>query len=428
MRFVVCLLAAVVAVVGWLLSPASADASPYVRYGFHDDAWLLNGDATLDSRLDELDRLGVDIVRWSVRWDQVARREPATPSAHTDPAYDWSSSDRVLHGLRAHGIAAVVTLVGTPGWANGGRPSNWAPTSGTAFASFVRAAATRYPWIRAWTIWNEPNQARWLRPTSPRVYVDRLLNPAYAELHAAIRGVRVGGGVTAPRAGVGGVSPVAWIRGMRAEGARFDAYAHHPYPMRPTSETPWAGGCGRCTTLTMADLDRLLAEVRRNFGAKRVWLTEYGYQTNPPDRILGVTPSTQARHVADAARRAYLAPRVDMLIFFLVRDDSSPDGWQSGVFTAGGATKPAYTAFRLPLVQTARAGGRTVLWGQVRPGSGKQPYRIRQLADGRWRWLGPTRTTDRRGFLAVSVPADDGAVLQLWSPRDRISSLPFRTG
>ena len=58
----------------------------------------------------------------------------------------------------------------------------------------------------------------------------------------------------------------------------------------------------------MATLDRLLDETRRAFGARtRVWLTELGFQTNPPDRILGVGWGTQARFVAEAQLRAFRA-------------------------------------------------------------------------------------------------------------------------
>ena len=35
-----------------------------------------------------------------------------------------------------------------------------------AFAAFARDAATRYRWVKQWLVWNEPNQARWLRPTT----------------------------------------------------------------------------------------------------------------------------------------------------------------------------------------------------------------------------------------------------------------------
>jgi hypothetical protein len=320
----------------------------------------------------------------------------------------------------------LVTLLGTPEWANGGRAFNWAPNDNRSFADFAFAAAKRYSWIRKWTIWNEPNQRRWLRPTEATVYVQRLLNPGYAALHAATRGVRVAGGVTAPRAASDGVSPVAWIRAMAAARARLDVYAHHPYPVRPRTETPWSGACRHCSTITMAELERLLREVRAKFGAKRIWLTEYGYQTNPPDRTLGVPWATQARHHASASRRAYLAPRVDMLIQWLVVDETSAAGWQSGFFTVGGATKPSYNAFRLPVTQAGRRGANVTVWGQIRPRSGRQPFRVRVRQRGRWGWVGGTRRTDARGFFTVTLRAPPGSALQIWSPRDRLYSLSLR--
>src|SRR3712207_7058823 len=33
----------------------------------------------------------------------------------------------------------------------------------------------------------------------------------------------------------------------------------------------------------------------RRWGRKPIWITEYGYQTNPPDRVFGVTPKKQAQ-------------------------------------------------------------------------------------------------------------------------------------
>jgi hypothetical protein len=237
--------------------------------------------------------------------------------------------------------------VGTPAWANGGRGPAWTPTSAAAFASFARAAAARYPWVERWLVWNEPNQRRWLRPTSPKVYVTRLLNPGRDAIRAVIPGALVAGGATAPRGGAGGVSPVAWIRGMAAAGARLDAYAHHPYPLTP-GESPVSGGCRRCSTITMATLDRLLQNVRRSFGAVRIWLTEYGYQTTPPDRF-GVSYTRQAAYLRQAVGRAERAPRVDVLIQFLYRDEPAVGGWQSGLERADGTPKPALDAFRAPL-------------------------------------------------------------------------------
>src|SRR5262249_58681531 len=138
----------------------------------------------------------------------------------------------------------------------------------------------------------------------PAVSTERRLTRACAALRRASRQSLVAGGVTAPRDSTGGVSPVAWIAGMKKAHARLDAYAHNPYPLRAV-ETPTSGGCDHCTTITMATLPRLLKDVRLAFGTQtRIWLTEYGYQTNPPDRLLGVSYAAQARYLAEGALRA----------------------------------------------------------------------------------------------------------------------------
>jgi hypothetical protein len=314
-------------------------------------------------------------------------------------------------------------LVGSPRWANGGRRFQYAPLRGRDFADFAAAAASRYPWVRQWTIWNEPNKLLWFRPQSPRLYVQRLLNPAYAALKAANRRNKIAGGVTGPRGGRGGTSPVDWIRAMRRYRARLDAYAHHPYATNAKTQTPTKGACRHCATITMASLERLIREVRRAFGNKRIWLTEYGYQT-PPDRtVLSVSKATAARYMSEATRRVYAAPYVDLLIHFLVRDDTYMAGWQSGLFHTNGAVKPTYRAWQFPLTQTSRRGLRTALWGQVKPRAGKQPYRLRQFRGRRWVWVGGTRWTNARGAFARTVRAGKGAKFQIWSPRDRAYSV-----
>jgi hypothetical protein len=389
-----------------LAIPAAGQASPYVRSGVQDDAWLEFGPGTLNDRLDRLDDLGVDIVRVTLDWRQTE------PIRGTD---DWARADLLLNGLHEHGIAPLVTLYGTPRWANGGKSENWAPTSKWTFAAFARRVALRYPFVHLWTIWNEPNQRRWLRPTSPRVYVQRLLNPAVAAIHNASPGSQVAGGVTAPRGSTGGVSPLDWVTGMRAAHAHLDAYAHNPYPLRP-GETPTTGGCDHCTTVTMATLPRLLNAVKRSFGTHtRIWLTEYGYQTNPPDRLLGVSYRTQARYESEASLRTYLAPRVDILVHYLVRDEPDPARWQSGLLTVGDLAKPSYQAFQLPLAQRSRSGLRTILWGQVRPG-GPSAYRLQQFRNGKWYSVGANRRTTARGYYQRVVRAGAGARFRIWSP------------
>jgi hypothetical protein len=411
-RFAFVLLVAAVA----LASVPATQASPSVRYGVQDDAWLAAGAGDFYERLAELRELGVDVYRFTLRWDEVEPRRGA---------FDWTWPDAVIQGLRAHGIAPVVTIWGTPRWASGGRTPNYAPRSKWALASFARAAATRYrTQANHWVIWNEPNQRRWLRPTSPRTYT-ALLNVAYTAIKRGNPRALVAGGVTAPRGNTGGVNPVDWIRGMRRYRAKLDAYAHHPYPTRPRTETPWSGGCAWCKTITMADLDRLIREVRAAFPRKRIWLTEYGYQTSPPERWLGVPLARQALFAGAASLRAYQAPLVDMLIHFMVQDDGRSSGWQSGLRRLNGTPKPSYNAFKVPLAQVSRSGTRTVLWGQVRPRTGRQPYRLQQWRSGSWRWVGSKRLTDTRGFFKRTIRAGKGSKLRVWSPQDRVFSPPF---
>ena len=199
---------------------------------------------------------GRDAAPGRARAGAATRRTPGarpTPSSRACASAGSASSSPC--SARRAGRTAV---------ARGRSRRRAAPTSRTS----PSRSRGRYPWVRDWTIWNEPNQRRWLSPVSPRTYVVRLLNPAYAALKAANRSNRVAGGVTAPRGNAGGLSPVAFIRGMRAARARLDAYAHHPYPTRPRFETPTSGGCGHCSTITMATLDRLIREVRRAFPAQ----------------------------------------------------------------------------------------------------------------------------------------------------------------
>jgi hypothetical protein len=396
-----------------LLGAASATASPSPGYGIQDDAWLMYGPGTLSERLTTLNGLGTRLVRFTLRWDKVAPTRPATPRNPNDSAYDWGQFETVLKALHADGITTLVTLVGAPAWANGGHPPNWLPSSG--LADFAYAASKRFPWVHLWTIWNEPNGRTFSVPVSPRAYVRQLLNPAYAALHQASSLNVVAGGVTSPRATPSGMSPLAFMTGMKAAGARLDAYAQNPYPV-DRGETPFHSTCEHCDALTMANLPAIRADVTRLFGAVPLWLTEYGYQTNPPDRLLGVSYALQSRYIAEAALRVWQQPGVTMLINFLVRDEPSLGGWQSGLFTAGGAAKPAYRAFALPLAEVSRSGTHTVLWGQVRPGKGARRYVLQSYVAGHWRAVGATTRTSPSGTFTRTVTLARGAQVRVWAP------------
>jgi hypothetical protein len=407
------LLTVVCAVLATMTLAGTASAGPNLRVGLQDDAWLQFGPGTIEERVQQLDGLGVELVRVTLEWRSIETSRGT---------YAWERSDSILGALRAAGLTPLVGIWGTPGWANGGRGANVAPSSASSFASFARAAAERYPWVRSWIVWNEPNQRRWLTPPSPVLYVTRLLNPAAEAIKGVIPRASIAGGATAPRGGRGGVSPVDFIRGMGRAGARLDAYAHHPHPLSP-AESPSAGGCDHCSTISMASLERLLTETRRAFGSRvRIWLTELGYQTNPPDRVLGVGWGAQARFVAEAQHRAYRAAGVDVLIQYLFRDEPETSAWQSGLETVSGRAKPSMAAYSLPLVQVVRRGAATTVWGQVRPGTGARPYVLQRLVGDRWAAVGSGATTTARGYLSRTVRAEKGVRLRLYDPATQRAS------
>jgi hypothetical protein len=266
-------------------------------------------------------------------------------------------------------------------------------------------------------VWNEPNTAIYSMPVSPKLYVQRLLNPGYAALHQASARNLVAGGVTSPRSTASGMAPLTYMAGMHAAHARLDAYAQNPYPLSPL-ETPsrTSPSCPECKYFTMATLPLIRASVTRYFGARTpVWLTEYGYQTNPPDRLLGVSQAKQAKYIGDSALRVWKQPGVTVLIWFLVRDEPALGGWQSGLYTVGGAAKLAARAFPLPLAESGRSGSRVSLWGEVRPGSGARAYALQVRTRGGWRTVATGRT-GRSGAFARTIAAASGERVRIWAP------------
>ena len=303
----------------------------------------------------------------------MAQAQPQDAADPADPAYDWNRYDAIVLDSDAQGVRVVFSIFGTPRWANGGQLPTRAPRRASDLEDFAFAAAVRYagdfvrpdgvalPPVRLWTAWNEPNLPIGLVPQWKRVAgrwviqsaVDyaRICNAVVDGIHGAlIPGEKVACGDTSPRGNNAPASsrpttsPLAFLRAMKKAGATgFDAYAHHPYPSGP-SETPTVRPQVR-TAVSFGNLDVLIAAVTQLYGRKPIWIDEYGYQTNPPDRMLGVTLAAQARYLTQSVTIARANPRITMLLWFLLCDEPRLGGWQSGLETATGVRKPAFFAF-----------------------------------------------------------------------------------
>jgi hypothetical protein len=161
-------------------------------------------------------------------------------------------------------------------------------------------------------------------------------------------------------------------------------WAHHPYAL----ELPPQVRDRARDQVTLATLDRLtktLDGIFRRYGQRArlpLWLTEYGYQTNPPDNVIGVSWKKQADYLGRAENISYRNRRVRALTQFLLIDDapdtkyppSSNKYWgstfQSGLVTREGKRKDAFFAYQRIFDITprlSRRGGRLRVFGMLRP-------------------------------------------------------------
>jgi hypothetical protein len=122
--------------------------------------------------------------------------------------------------------------------------------------------------------------------------------------------------------------------------------------------------------------------------------------------------------IGQSALRVLRAPRVEMLIHYLVKDEPHAGRFQSGLYSPADRAKLAASAFPLPIAQAGRSGSKLVLWGQVRPRSGVQRYRVQVRAGGGWRFSGGIRRTSARGFFSTAVAARKGTWVRIFSPED----------
>ena len=470
---------------------AVPDASPQPLFTAVDEPKAFRGNEAALA-FERTAGAGATFACLTLRWRNVAPAEPPADEA-ADPewaGYDWSGFDPQVRLAVRNGLQPIVVIQDSPTWAQAAAPDDasvgqwainfgfrdfWRP-SAAALAAFVTAAAERYgggveglPRVRYWQVWNEPNLSTFLNPqlrdqltTRPSLPFNPadvvsadlyrgLTNAVYAAIHGVHPDNVVIAGGTSPSAGVSGVvalGPLLFMRKLLCmsdapnpkptcrTAVHFDVWSTHPYtsggPTHPPDlpdDVPIAA-LPKMTTL----LDAAVAAGHvLSDGPVRIWVTEFGWDTTPPD-CCAVPLQLHARWVAEALYRMWQAG-VSLVAWFDLRDQVSRgrdlDGQtlQSGLYFRGATLaqdtpKPALAAFRFPFV-AFREQGKIAVWGRTprgKPGS----VVVEQGANSAWTPIG-TLQTDRAGIFEATLEGTGGPYVRarLVGRAPAYTALPF---
>lgn len=410
-------------------------------------------DATRATTFERLDSLGVKALRVNLRWYDVApaRDDAGTPAFDaTDPgAYAWGQYAQVIDTAKQRGWKVLISLSSpVPKWATEAHADTVTRPIPAEFQKFATAAARRFggPTV-LWSIWNEPNLARFLQP---QVSGGKLVSPAlYRDLFLAGRdGIRAGGEASAPvlfgeLAPVGGAAdgrtyPLTFLRSAfclstkdkfdkRCARLSLDGVAHHPYQ--------FTGGKLNKNDVTYRVMSRLVSFLDRAAKAKAInakvpiYYTEFGIQSYP-DKTFGVSPQRQYEIRARAERDAYSNSRIRGFSQYLLTDDDDVGGFQTGLVYANGKTKPSFDAFRLVLDAKPTGSGKRKklsLWGLVRPATGKTTVVIERKTGKKFSTWKKVRTKSNGAFTTTDSYRSKAQYRYRWtSPSGKLTSPAVR--
>jgi hypothetical protein len=360
----------------------------------------------------------------------------------------------------------------------------------TALAADGVSVSSVLPRVNYWSIWNEPNQPGWLSPQwrsvggtlamySPvlyRSYVDAAWRALGATGHGTATDTILVGEL-APEGGPGEpvprveqpIPPMDFLEALYCVGSDFQplsgsaaaaldcpsggaaafvnahpglfdatGFAHHPYSFFLAPNVPYTApqDSGFVPLVSLSRLENGLDQIFHAYAVSRrlpIYLTEYGYETNPPNPFKDVSLAQQAAYLDEAQYMASQDPRVRAMSQFLLQDSppnpafpvGSSGYWstfQTGLEFTGGAHKPAFAAYRIPIWIPASGGGSgasgagsVTVWGMIRPAQGATHAQIQwRDAGGSYRTIATVSVGTGKTFTTrVSVPGP-GVVRIAW--------------
>jgi hypothetical protein len=317
-----------------LAGPPAAWAAAASPYGINIHA---PQGAQLNAQLNRVKAAGIGWVRIDFIWAVVQ------PKAGT---WDWRVYDAIAKAANAKGIKVYATLAYTPAWATDGPELTGVPRNPQDWSTFCYQAARRYrKTITAWGLWNEPNLPQFWSG-SRADYVDFILRPGAAAIHAANAAAKVGGPDLA-HVTAGDADWFNWLRLTLLEaGGDLDIITHHLYDSdgnqgvtsRLDGSTVFANSPALWGLVPPS-----VREVLKSTGwylQKPFWLTETGWESG------AVSEGLQAAYIPGLLGDWFGVNRgwVDKVFFYELQDP--PGASTFGVLRADGTPKPAYGAYQ----------------------------------------------------------------------------------
>jgi hypothetical protein len=467
--------AALALVAALVLAAPSAEASSRQISIFQDDgAFLGISGHDPDQAMAEAKALGADVVRTFVVWNEVSpapysRTKPGDFDIGNpdSPGYNWKPYDDFIDRARKYGLKVFLTLtLPMPYWASedpAGCPHHiggysflklscmWKPDP-VLFGQFAHAVARRYGAQAAgshggsvilYSMWNEPNLEHYLFPQTAMRSGRRVDVAAkrYRELwYEGWKAISISdpprrnnvlfGETAAISSPMETLSTALCMdpnghpfkgKAKRIQGCMhpqklpIGGIAVHPYNNH-ASGSPFSRSYSK-DSLAPAYLSRLHRLIGRAERLGRIpkgrgiYLTEFGFQSNPPDGNFGLSLGRQAAALNDSERLYFGDPMVKSFAQFELYDvpaaaheDPEQDTYTTGLRFIDGTIKPARQAFQIPLVVTKLARHEVEVWGLARPAEGRTSITITRSA-GRGRPFRPVKRvrTNPAGYFRVRM-------------------------
>jgi Bacterial Ig domain len=311
-------------IVGAAFSASDPNA---VTFAISDDA----AQRAFPAELGSARGIGIDAARTYVGWADVATRRPARPRDPSDPAYSWAQADADVARYGAAGLAVWIAFWRTPAWASGSSDVAVWPQHASDLGDFAFAVAKRYPQVKVFMDWNEPNLKTYAKPNTIAAY-----EPMARAVYAGVKAASPSAEVIAGNLGKyrdNGRDPVLWATTLRADGVPMDAFGIHPYP---DVAKPLSGRAPR-SRIDLFDVPALARIV-----GVPVAVTEFGWSS------LLAGADNQAAWTAQAIDVARCTPGLSQLVFWGFHDHpvpagQEPDPWSTyGWLDPAGAPKPVY--------------------------------------------------------------------------------------